>query len=244
MTSSIKQLFRLFILTACLFCFSMPQLFASANDNPSIISVDGSGVVYGTPDTATLSIGVTTSSKDSTEAQNSNASKSSAVQNAIKALGISEKDITTRNYSFRPTYTRDNSGKSKLSGYEVNNSISVKIKDLSKTGTVIDTALNNGATRVNSLDFSISNTKNLRKQALSQAVEDARDKAEIIASGLGKHIIGVKNVTESVSPFNYHHYNTMFSAKALSSDGNASTPIESGELSLTATVHVDFIINN
>ena len=243
MISTFKHLFRLSILTACLLCFSMPQSFAEQNENISIISVEGSGAVTGTPDTATISIGVTTKAKDSSEAQNTNASKATAIQNAIKALGVSDKDIATRNYSFRPTYERDSAGKSKLSGYEVSNTISVKIKDLSKTGTVIDTALNNGASHVNSLDFSISNTKNLRKHALNQAVEDARDKAEIIANGLGKRIIGVKTVTESVSPINYHHYNLMYSAKAMS-DGNASTPIESGEVSLTATVHIDFIINN
>ncbi len=238
-----KRLCRISILAACILCLSMPQSFAASDDNLSIISVEGSGAVTGTPDTATISIGVTTSAKDSSEAQNTNAVKSAAIQNAIKALGINDKDISTRNYSFRPTYSRDNSGKSKLSGYEVSNTISVKIKDLSKTGTVIDTALNNGANHINSLDFSISNTKNLRKQALSQAIEDARDKAEIIANGLGKRIVGVKAVTETVSPIDYRHYGLMYSAKTLS-EGNASTPIESGEVSLTATVHIDFIVNN
>ena len=110
-----------------------------------------------------------------------------------------------------------------------------------RAGKVIDAALNNGANEINSLDFSTSDTKAVRKVALLNAVQDARDKADIIAKGLGKRIVGIQSVSESTGYIETRRFGgNMLIAAAK----DAATPIAPGSLSLTANVHVDFILSD
>ena len=223
------------------FLFSNASL-ASAESIVPTLSVMGEGTAYSTPDMAKITVGVTTHSSDANTAQNTNAATSDKVYKAIRALGISEKDIQTNNYNFYPTYQNENGRSSRINGYTVNNSITVTVRNIDLTGKVIDTALNAGANEVSSLDFSLSNQSLIRKEAMLSAINDARDKAEIIAKGLGKHIVGIKNVSESTGYIGSHRYNeaALFSAKM----ANADTNIEAGTLSLKATVNIDFILGN
>ena len=106
---------------------------------------------------------------------------------------------------------------------------------------VIDAALSNGANEINSLDFSASDTKAVRKVALLNAIQDARDKADIITKGLGKRIVGIQNVSESTGYIETRRFGgNMLMAAAK----DAATPIAPGSLSLTANVHVDFILSD
>ena len=88
--------------------FVMPQMAAptEAADQPQrpILSVDGRGEATTEPDMATVAVGITTHAADAAKAQNDNAWVAGEIQKSITALGIAEKDIQTRNYSFRPTY--------------------------------------------------------------------------------------------------------------------------------------------
>lgn len=223
------------------FLFSNASL-ANAESIVPTLSVMGEGTAYSTPDMAKITVGVTTHSSDANTAQNTNAATSDKVYKAIRALGINEKDIQTNNYNFYPTYQNENGRSSRINGYTINNSITVTVRNIDLTGKVIDTALNAGANEVSSLDFSLSNQSLIRKEAMLSAINDARDKAEIIAKGLGKHIVGIKNVSESTGYIGSHRYNNtaLFSAKM----ANADTNIEAGTLSLKATVNIDFVLGN
>ena len=101
------------------------------------------------PDMATVTIGVTTQGKDAAKAQNDNAWVSNQIQAAVRGLGIAEKDIQTRNYSFYPNYSTDKDRRNEVTGYTVNNSVIVVVRDIKLTGKVIDAALNNGANEIN-----------------------------------------------------------------------------------------------
>ena len=105
---------------------------------------------------------------------------------------------------------------------------------------VVDAVLANGANTIHSLDFSIRDTDALRKRALESAVKDARNKADAIAHALGKSIVGVQHVSENTGMFQPRQSNGMMMK---SMDGAAeSTPIDAGTLSLSADVHIDFIL--
>ena len=112
------------------------------------------------------------------------------------------------------------------------------VEDTSIVGKVIDSALANGANKINSLRFSVKNTDNLRKVALQNAIKDARAKAEIIAGGLGRHITGIKNVSESVSGVSSRDFSNVMLMKA----GAESTPVSAGSLELEANVNIEFVI--
>ncbi|MDD7745494.1 MAG: SIMPL domain-containing protein [Mitsuokella jalaludinii] len=238
-----KKTVHILTLVCALFLMSCGAAFAAPQQETPrpTLSVDGQGTGTAAPDMATVTIGVTTQGKDAAKAQNDNAWVSNQIQAAVRGLGIAEKDIQTRNYSFYPNYSTDKDRRNEVTGYTVNNSVIVVVRDIKLTGKVIDAALNNGANEINSLDFSASDTKAVRKVALLNAVQDARDKADIIAKGLGKRIVGIQNVSESTGYIETRRFGgNMLMAVAK----DAATPIAPGSLSLTANVHIDFILSD
>ena len=238
-----KKTVNILTLVCALFLMSCSAAFAAPQQETPrpTLSVDGQGTGTAAPDMATVTIGVTTQGKDAAKAQNDNAWVSNQIQAAVRGLGIEEKDIQTRNYSFYPNYSTDKDHRNEVTGYTVNNSVIVVVRDIKLTGKVIDAALSNGANEINSLDFSASDTKAVRKVALLNAIQDARDKADIIAKGLGKRIVGIQNVSESTGYIETRRFGgNMLMAVAK----DAATPITPGSLSLTANVHIDFILSD
>lgn len=238
-----KKTVHILTLVCALFLMSCSAAFAAPQpETPRpTLSVDGQGTGTAAPDMATVTIGVTTQGKDAAKAQNDNAWVSNQIQAAVRGLGIEEKDIQTRNYSFYPNYSTDKDHRNEVTGYTVNNSVIVVVRDIKLTGKVIDAALSNGANEINSLDFSASDTKAVREVALLNAIQDARDKADIIAKGLGKRIVGIQNVSESTGYIETRRFGgNMLMAVAK----DAATPIAPGSLSLAANVHIDFILSD
>lgn len=238
-----KKTVHILTLVCALFLMSCSAAFAAPQQETPrpTLSIDGQGTGTAAPDMATVTIGVTTQGKDAAKAQNDNAWVSNQIQAAVRGLGIEEKDIQTRNYSFYPNYSTDKDHRNEVTGYTVNNSVIVVVRDIKLTGKVIDAALSNGANEINSLDFSASDTKAVRKVALLNAIQDARDKADIIAKGLGKRIVGIQNVSESTGYIETRRFGgNMLMAAAK----DAATPIAPGSLSLTANVHIDFILSD
>lgn len=208
---------------------------------PPIISVSGEGVVEVQPDRATISVGVVTRDKNPAAVQSSNARAAQAVINSIVALGVERKNISTGNYNFSPTYRQRGDGRNELDGYEATNSVTVIVDDLTLIGKIVDAALSNGANRVDSLSFGLRNKTAHQEEALRLAVLDARRKAEIAASALGKNIVGVRSVTinsASVTAPNRYKARSMVMEDA----AEFETPIESGTLQCSASVHVEFEI--
>lgn len=238
-----KKTVHILTLVCALFLMSCSAAFAAPQQETPrpTLSVDGQGTGTAAPDMATVTIGVTTQGKDAAKAQNDNAWVSNQIQAAVRGLGIEEKDIQTRNYSFYPNYSTDKDHRNEVTGYTVNNSVIVVVRDIKLTGKVIDAALSNGANEINSLDFSASDTKAVREVALLNAIQDARDKADIIAKGLGKRIVGIQNVSESTGYIETRRFgDNMLMAVAK----DAATPIAPGSLSLAANVHIDFILSD
>lgn len=231
----------LFSLAFAVSLLVLPQVTQAA-EQPArpTLSVDGTGEAHAAPDQATVAIGITTHAADAAKAQNDNAWTAAQIQNAIVALGIDSKDIQTQNYSFRPTYRTEDGRRKEINGYTVDNTVLVCVRDIKRTGKVIDAALSHGANEISSLSFTASDTRTMRKEALKNAIADARDKADILAQGLGKRIIGIQTVSESTSYPESRRYagNLMLAAK------DAATPIQPGSLTLTANVHIDFILSD
>jgi len=210
---------------------------------PPIISVSGEGIVEAQPDRATISVGVVTREKDPSAVQSANAKAATSVINSIIALGIERKNISTGNYNFNPVYRHTDNGKRILEGYEATNSVTIIVDDLNLVGKIIDTALSHGANRVDSLNFGLRNKTAYQDEALRLAVLDAKHKAEIAASALGKIILGVRNVSIQRNSIETPRNYKMARSMAMEDAAGAETPIESGTLTCAASVHVEFEIS-
>ncbi len=226
---------------AVMLCFALfaPAPVQAAEEQP-ILSVSGSGMVQGAPDQAAITLGVVTRAETAGEAQQENAAKAAAIRSALTALGVEDADIKTEDYNFRPEYSREAGERTVVVGYTASNVIRVKVRNVALVGDVVDAALANGANTIHSLDFSIRDTDALRKRALESAVKDARSKADAIAHALGKSIVGVQHVSENTGMFQPRQSNAMM-MKSMDAAGG-STPIDAGTLSLSADVHIDFIL--
>lgn len=209
---------------------------------PPIISVSGEGIVEATPDRATISIGVVTREKNPSAVQAANAKAATSVINSIVTLGIERKNISTGNYNFNPTYRHDN-GRSEIDGYEATNSVIIVVDDLNLVGKIIDTALSHGANRVDSLNFGMRNKTAYQDEALRLAILDAKRKAEVAANVLGKSIMGVRSISINHSSIDAPRNYKMARSMAMDEAAGFETPIESGTLQCSASVHIEFEIS-
>ena len=211
-----------------------------------LIHVSGTGKVTTTPDEAVVVFAVETENTDVKAAQQQNAERMDAVVNALKGAGIPEKDIRTAGYNIIPVTENDNRGltTSKVKYYRVINSLEVTLNDVNRAGEIVDLAVENGANKVNRFSFTLSDAKQqqFRSQALTAAVAQARGDADAVAAAIGKTIVDVKevNIGGSYVPLVYDGRYDMMEKAAGSA---VATPMEAGEIDVTATVSISYIIS-
>jgi len=240
------QKMRLVVCALVLFAMAMIGCVAAADTSMEhVISVSGSGTVTGTPDRVQISFAVQTQNADVKIAQSSNALAINNVMDALAAAGVPRDQMKTTGYTITQINQQDNNGI--LSGpaatYQVTNTLLLTLKDTNTTGQIIDTAVNAGANQVNSIQFMLSDeqAQALRSQALTKAITNARADADAVADALNVTITGTQeaDVSQGYTPVVYSNYDTtMMSAKA----ATAPTPIQSGDITVTAQVSVTYTI--
>ncbi|MDI3507992.1 MAG: uncharacterized protein PWP48_124 [Clostridiales bacterium] len=209
----------------------------------SILTAAGEGKVMAKPDRATINMGVQTEDKDAKTAQTQNAQKMDAVMKKLKALGISDEDIKTSQYNVFPQYDYNNDGKSTLRGYQVVNMVNVTVKDTAKLGDIIDQATQAGANRMDSVAFAVSEPDKYYNEAIAKAIEQAKEKANVMANTAGVKIKGTINVSEAAAQSQpVYDMGGMEYAKDQAVAAVAPTPIASGQLEVKANVIVTFEI--
>ncbi len=204
------------------------------------ISVTGEGQVSGTPDTLTVDVGVSVMRPTVGEAVEEAARVADELVAALRSAGVEERDIQTRDYSIFPRYDYRNE-REEILGYEVNNTLTIKIRELDAAGDIIDIAAGVGgdATRVHGVRFSLEDNEALVEEARRSAWEDAKAKAEQLAALAGVRLGAPFSISEVVSPVPPPVF---FDERALEFAAEAATPIEPGELSVTVSISVQFTI--
>ena len=215
-----------------------PQ-FVDSTGNPSehTLSVTGTGQIFVSPDAADVTLGVQVTRQTLKEAQNVAAQQMNDVLAAIHALGITDADIETATLSMGPVYDY-NSGTQRITGYTVDNMITVHVKDLTKLADVVDNSVAAGATTVQGITFKVTDQTGAEAQARQDAVRDARAKADALASAAGVTITGVQSISEtSYSP------PIWYGSPAAGADQGAPTPIIPGKTDVSITVSVTYLIS-
>ncbi|MBU6445583.1 MAG: SIMPL domain-containing protein [Alphaproteobacteria bacterium] len=165
---------------------------------PHLLTVSGEGEASATPDQAQLSAGVVSEAKTAAEALAENSHQMNAVFAALKRMGIADKAIQTSGFSVSPQYPPYDSKEPRhIIGYQVSNSVSVKVDDLSRLGPALDALVAAGANQVNSVSFSIRDSHALQAKAREAAVKDAMAKAETYARAAGVSLGPIAAISES-----------------------------------------------
>lgn len=208
---------------------------AAADDatNPRLLTVSGSGEVSAAPDEAQLSAGVVTEAKTAAAALADNTRKMNAVFATLKRLGIPDKAIQTSGFSVSPQYPPYNSNAPRvITGYQVSNTVTVKVDDLAKLGTSLDALVSSGANQMNGVSFSFRDPKPLLTQAREEAVKDAIAKAKAYAQAAGVTLGPIQAINESGAepprPF----------MKVMALEAAGPVPVAAGEQSVTASVTI------
>jgi uncharacterized protein YggE len=160
-------------------------------------SVTGTGKSSQKPDSATVTVGVTSNGQTVEDTQSKMNTAINKVSQAIKAVGIDPADIQTANYNVNPNYVFTG-GKQGTDGYNASTNLTIKIKDVDNVNKVIDAATQNGATQVGGVDFKVADESKAQNEARAAAVADAKKKAQDAASIAGFKLGRVLNYTEDL----------------------------------------------
>ena len=213
--------------------------FAGGIQGQSGISVSGEGSIDLVPDLALLNVGVEAMAENVSQAREEAAQAMDAVIASVKAQGLEDRDIQTGAFNIWPQYQYHNDGRSTLVGYTVNNSATVKIRDINNVGPIIDDVANAGgnATRIDGIRFTVEDPKPHIAALREAAFQDAMAKAEHLANLAGVELGPLTFVTESSgAPL------ARDAAFAVMEAAAPSTSISGGELQLSMHVQAVFTI--
>lgn len=214
------------------------------------ISVNGEGEISLRPDTAVFDAGVITQAKRVSDAQHQNSQRSHVMIDLLKQRGVAEKDIKTISYSITPQYVYSIARPCipescppqrppEIVGYEVRNTIEIKVRDLTKTDTLLEDVASAGANEISSLSFRVDDEEIARAQARAKAIADAKMKASVLARDLGirlGRIVGYSD-QEGVPPPIYGGGLQMMRADAVES---TVPQVQPGEQEIHSSVTVTY----
>jgi uncharacterized protein len=213
---------------------------AAAPPSPPSISVDADGKVMATPDLARLTLEVETQAATAAAAGQANAKQANALLAAVKPVLGPQDKLRTLGYRLIPVHSyKDKSSPPEIKGYRAVNQLEVTVLDVARLGAVMDTAMKNGATRVNGPYWSHSRLEELQRQAAVNALEQARRLAEVLAQAAGLKITGVDKISTGIRIIAPRAAGeSLLMAKAAS-----PTPMEVGEEEIRAHLQAVFLVS-
>ena len=198
---------------------------------PTIVT-RGHAIVNARPDRAFVTIAAESRSRNSAEAQKLNAAAMSAVLQKIEQAGVPKDAIRTIGYELQPEFDYVN-GRQTFRSYVARNTVEVRLDDIDRVGVVIDAAGSGGATTITGVRFDVRNRAALERDALRQAVADARARADAAAAGAGATIDRVVRVEEEP-----HHEppRPMMRMAAQGAAADMATPVEPSTIEVQVRV--------
>jgi uncharacterized protein YggE len=202
------------------------------------LDIVATGETKRVPDIAVISAGVVTQATDAAGAMRENAQRMSAVVAALRKSGVAERDIATASVSLNPQYRYGENVPPVITGYQAANTVSIRFRDVAKSGTILDTLVAQGANQINGPSLQIDKPEAAEDEARTDAIRKARARADLYAGAAGLKVKRILSISESggyappMPPIAY-----MRSAMA---GKEADTTIVAGEQSVGITVSVSF----
>jgi uncharacterized protein YggE len=203
------------------------------------LTVQASGQATATPNLLTLNIGVDVSDPTASAALTDANDKATALSNTLQLAGVAKADIQTTNFSIQPNFATNGT----ITGYQVTNTVLVKLHNLSASGAVIDAAARSAgnAIRVNGLTFSVDDTTTVDGTARADGIRAAAAHARSMATAAGESINGVCSITDSTTNYPLLGDNLPQAASA-GAGAMTSVPVQPGTQQTTAQVTVIYAL--
>ncbi|WP_323715610.1 SIMPL domain-containing protein [Paracoccus aminovorans] len=203
------------------------------------LTVTGEGESTAAPDLATISLGVSSRADTAAEAMRVNAEQQAKVIEALKAEGVEARDIQTSGLNLSPVIDYQDGQAPKLTGYAAQNMVTVRVRDIGGLGPVLDKLVASGANEISGIAFSREDMTEALDQARGKAIADARHRAEVMAEAAGMRLGPLLSLSEA-QPGGGPRPMMMAAADAKRAD----TPVEAGELAVTAQVTAVFAMHD
>jgi len=218
-------------------------LFSVAALAETKITVNGTGEVRVSADTAIISLGVNARDKDVLKAQQRVNETIAAIRTALIEQGVKEENINTDFINIYPLYDYSND-QEQLAAYNASSTLAIKVTDMESVGSLIDVCFAAGANTLNGISFSASDTEEAKTEAMKKAVTDAKKKAEILAEASGLKIIGIEIISEG-GVYSYQNNVGNVYAKGVDdiveeAEADAGTVVQSAKLIVSASVSITF----
>ncbi len=235
-------MFKPALLTAALLltaCNSGAPTYISTGDSAQpTLNVSATGRADAAPDRAIVNAGVVTEGKTAREAMIANATLMTSVFDELEAANIPKSNITTSQLSLQPQYDYRDRSKPRIKGYETRNTVTVKSDDIDQVGPMLDALVRAGVNKINNVQFSIKDPKLALAKARQDAIREARNKAEDMASAAGVKLGPLLSMNEGSRSVNPQPRNFALESRAASFD--SVTPINAGDQTLSVTVNLSY----
>lgn len=233
------------VLAAALLVFSVAGTNLAAAAEPNTIAVSGMAEQEVAPDMAYIDVGINVRADDAETARTQEAQIASKIRRALLGLAITDNDLQNTSYYLYQEYKVDRNGVRTADKYVLDSSIKVTVKDLDKLSQVIDNVVKAGATNISNITYALSTQNIIQRQLLATAVENARDKAVVVASA-GSRTLG-NMLSADINSFDggtivAYGANKLRSTTNIAEDGVA-TKLSPGKIKLNARVQVVFSLN-
>lgn len=223
--------------------FVAPAFAAEAERREATIMVSGEGEATVAPDMAVISLAVVRDADTAGEALEANSAAMAEVLADLKGQGIAEKDLQTTDFSIQPKYKQETRTDGTyeapvIVGYTVSNGLTVRVRDLSKLGAIIDQSVKLGVNQGGGISFTNDDPEATIEAARKQAVEKAAAKAKTLTEAAGVKLGRVVEISENFA----RPMPQVYAAAPMAKMADESVPIASGENLYTVTVNITYAI--
>ena len=202
------------------------------------LDIQTTGTSTRAPDIATIGAGVVTQAARAGDAMAANAKAMSATIAALKRAGVADRDIQTQSINLQPQYRYGDNQPPVLTGYQANNRVSVRIRDMGGAGGIIDALVASGANQIDGPTLSVEHPEAALDEARAKALATARTRADLYAKAAGLTVRRIVRISESEESRQPPRPMMMMAAKRMD-----STPVEAGEQELAVNLSVVFELN-
>ena len=209
--------------------------------NVRTLNISGSGKVTLVPDIAYINIGVRTEADEVSTALSGNTTQATKISDALKKLGVEEKDIQTSSFNVYPMQQYDMEGKVTKTTYVVENTVNVTVRDLAQLGKLLDTTVKAGANNIYGISFDVEDKTDALAQARDLAIQDAKEKAQAVAVSSGVTLGEIQNINVYSSGGVIPYYDSKYGMGGAEAPV-AEVPVSAGTLVITFEANLTYEI--
>lgn len=207
----------------------------------TVLEVSAEGRTTRVPDVATIRAGVVTQGQTAAAALSENATRMTRVLAALKQAGVAQRDIRTASVALSPQYRYAENQPPAVTGYQASNSVSIRFRDVAKSGAILDALVAQGANQIDGPTLSLDQPDAALDEARANAVKIARARAELYARAAGLSVARIVTISENGANDGSNPQPPVY-AMARAMKATESTPIAAGETQVSVSVSVRFLL--